>query len=290
MKGQSLKMSLYINPVLSNRDYGIFRIGGPGLANCMFVVARAVVSAAKLNATLLRPAWERIGIGQWIRGERDKRLYIGLFKQISLWAQAKKLWLMLTKRHIRESETMKALDGIIDIKGLGNYFVDFLACADSVRQYFRTQILPQAIMAVPKGKQNVVAIHVRLGDFPEEYRTKIEWYVEVAKTVARSINCANATKFWLFSDGTDEELRPLLNMPNVERVYFGNALADIVAISRSKLLIGSDSTFSGWGAFLGNVPCVFAHVHYGGMLEDGARMLISADSAEIAAWIKRMGI
>ena len=36
-------MALYVNPVLSDRDYGIARIGGPGLANCMFFAARAAM-------------------------------------------------------------------------------------------------------------------------------------------------------------------------------------------------------------------------------------------------------
>ena len=46
-------MALYVNPVLSNRDYGIARIGGPGLANCMFFAARAAVLAKKLNTVIL---------------------------------------------------------------------------------------------------------------------------------------------------------------------------------------------------------------------------------------------
>ena len=49
-----------------------------------------------------------------------------------------------------------------------------------------------------------------------------------------------------------------------------NAMADIYAISRCRYLIGSDSTFSGWGAFLGQVPCVFFRKHYGKVLRDEA--------------------
>ena len=59
----------------------------------------------------------------------------------------------------------------------------------------------------------------------------------------------------------------------------------MVAISRCHLLIGSDSTFSGWGAFLGNVPCMFAHVHYGRPVADASRVLISDDMSEMENWI-----
>lgn len=33
----------YYYPNLSNRDYGWFRVGGPGLANCLFFAVNAYV-------------------------------------------------------------------------------------------------------------------------------------------------------------------------------------------------------------------------------------------------------
>lgn len=42
-------MKKYYYPALSNRDYGWFRVGGPGLANCMFFAANAYISACKSN-------------------------------------------------------------------------------------------------------------------------------------------------------------------------------------------------------------------------------------------------
>ena len=73
-------------------------------------------------------------------------------------------------------------------------------------------------------------------------------------------------KFLIFSDGTEEELKDILDIPSTERAFFGNAIADIYAISKCCYLIGSDSTFSGWGAFLGQVPCTFYKKHYGPIL------------------------
>lgn len=37
--------SKYYYPVLSDKDLGWFRIGGPGLANCMFFASNAYISA-----------------------------------------------------------------------------------------------------------------------------------------------------------------------------------------------------------------------------------------------------
>ena len=54
----------------------------------------------------------------------------------------------------------------------------------------------------------------------------------------------------------------LLDIPNVERCFFGNAFADMWAISKSKFVIASDSTFSAWGAFLGQRPIIFSKRHF----------------------------
>ena len=60
----------------------------------------------------------------------------------------------------------------------------------------------------------------------------------------------------VFSDGTDEELKDLLQMPDVKRVFFGNSIADIVALSKAPLMIASGSSFSLWARFLGNCSSI----------------------------------
>lgn len=37
----------YCYPALSDKDFAWFRIGGPGLANCMFFAVNAYISANK---------------------------------------------------------------------------------------------------------------------------------------------------------------------------------------------------------------------------------------------------
>ena len=279
-------MSLYINPVLSDLDYGFARVGGPGLANCMFIVARAAILAKKLDAKLLRPTWERVGVGQWFRHERDKRFYAGLFKKDWLFGGLGKIALLMVKRHVEEDAVKGVLDGVVMVRGLKGYFADLWSDVDFVREYFDQNICPEAISDVPQSLSNTVAVHVRLGDYPRHLRTDIRWYVRTIHSVRRHIGNRRKVVFEVFSDGSDVELAPLLTMPGVVRSYYGNALADIVAISKCRLLIGSDSTFSGWGAFLGNVPCVFAHLHYGKILPENALMLISDNSEEIGMWMQ----
>lgn len=74
-------------------------------------------------------------------------------------------------------------------------------------------------------------------------------------------------KFAIFSDGTDEELSAIISLPNTQRVFFGNEYNDLYAISKCKMLVGSNSTFSAWGAFLGLIPVVFRSREFGPMYE-----------------------
>lgn len=246
----------YIYPQLSLRpleDLGLFRLGGPGLANCLFVAARAYLRARELGCEMLRPTWERLSIGQVLRGERDKRFYCGLFKDESVWKKLRKLFL------IRLGTSVEV------VEGLGRYFEDILDRADDVRKWFFDAVEPLAINQVPPDMRKSLAVHVRLGDFPDSMRVTIKWYRAIVDQVRDAVG--HELDIQIFSDGRDEELTELLDVPGVRRVFYGNALADIVAISRCGMLVaGKYSTFSAWGAFLGNVPSIFSAIDYGRVL------------------------
>lgn len=254
----------YVYPRLSNRDYGFFRIGGPGLANCLFFAARAHLRAKQLGCEMLRPTWERIGIGQWLRHEKDKRFYQGLFRDESVWMKLRKAWLIRF-----------AKDVVVE-KDLAPYFEDIFDDREEIVRWLMGEILPEAIATVPKEMKDSVAVHIRLGDFGPPCSTTISWYVGMIKTMLEKVG--RSLDIQIFSDGTDGQLEEVLSMPGARRVFYGNALADIIAISRCGLLIASDSTFSGWGAYLGNLPCVFPHLHSTkghGILKDPHRFVVS---------------
>ena len=75
----------------------------------------------------------------------------------------------------------------------------------------------------------------------------------------------------LFSDGTVGELAPFLQLSNVRRLTFGNPLADLLAMSRSSLLVCNGSTFSAWAAYLGNMPTIWFPTKLGWPLHPGIR-------------------
>lgn len=74
-----MKKKKYSYPELSNKDYGWIRIGGPGLANCMFLAAKAYIHSRLNNTLFIEPTWRKFSIGPWLRKEKDKRFYNDLF-------------------------------------------------------------------------------------------------------------------------------------------------------------------------------------------------------------------
>ena len=245
----------YVWPVLSSHDWGVVRIGGPGLANCMFVAARAYLESRRRGCWMVAPTWRKLSIGPLLRHERDKRVYNRLFNDIGVKGLKKLLlsfgctrWMLAGGRNL------------LRINGLGGYFADLDENYEMVLDYFDRITRPETVAAVdPAELVGAVAVHVRLGDYVPRLRVDIEWYRAVmAGIIARH----PGQRFVIFSDGTDAELQPLLNLPGAERRFYGNAYADMYAISRCKMLIASDSTFSAWGAFLGRVPVVFCKRHF----------------------------
>jgi hypothetical protein len=83
----------------------------------------------------------------------------------------------------------------------------------------------------------------------------LHWYINIIKTFRQYTD--RLSKVYIFSDGTASELAPILNMPGVVRLGFGSSIADILAMSKAPIFVGSKySTFSLWSAYLGRMPMI----------------------------------
>ena len=261
---------IYIYPKLPAKYSGVFfRVAGNGLANCLFVYARAISLAQKLNAQIITPTWFNISIGPYLRRQSDKRHYFGIFRSVGEVRGLKKLFILCFYRRRKEFEVDSNKRVVVEVSGLENFFVPILAdnrvVYDYLLQHARSSII-ESLEGFDFSR--CVAVHVRLGDYTADRRVPLDWYLETINSILMS---NPEVRFLLFSDGTNEELSVLLNVPNVSRVFFGNAFADILAISKCEFLIGSDSTFSAWGAYLGQVPCVFYRLKSSPVLIDGSK-------------------
>jgi hypothetical protein len=247
-------------------DLFIIRYRGSGISNCLFVAARAFLIAQKNGWPIINPTWANMVIGPYLRGEKDKRHYFGLFKKTGISGIAKIFYLLFLKKIKYENSTSGA-QGIIVIEGLGNYFQDLIYEQSKVK-FFIYGILRKEIISNFENVDfsNKIGIHIRLGDYPIERRKEINWYVEILKSIKYLRN--DQYTFFVFSDGSDKELIELLYQSQVRRVFFGNAISDIIALSKCRLIIGSDSTFSGWAAYLEQTPIIFPARHFGQVLNN----------------------
>lgn len=254
----------YIYPFLpAVKTTPLFRIGGNGLANCLFVYAKAIISAKKYNAKIIAPTWFNLSIGTYLRHQADKRHYLGLFNtknELTGLSRILKIWFgeKITDKQAFE----KADSGILIEKGIYDFFEPLRGHSECVREYIIEHVAKDLLKQVDSYDfTQCIAVHVRLGDFAMSRRVPTEWYLEKMKDHADK-------HILIFSDGTDEELKPYLEIPNAEKAFYGGAIQDIIAMSRCEYIIGSDSSFSAWAAYLGQTPCCFYRLQFGDILDN----------------------
>lgn len=107
-----------------------------------------------------------------------------------------------------------------------------------------------------------VGVHVRLTDYRDNvWLTPMDFFVQIIMGIRRI--AAAELPVTVFSDGSDTELRDLLSLPGVSRAPGQSDFADLLLLSRSRILVTSRaSTFSNWAAFLGD-GVVLRHEAYG---------------------------
>jgi hypothetical protein len=262
-------------------DFGLVRFGGSGLANLLFTWAHCLVRAEEYGLLRIQPTWFQICRAPWLRNFPDKRTYHDLFSPApGEITGLRRLHLLATHPRVPETKLGSPVpDGSIvvfsRVVGLSR---PVLNRADLVREELFRITRPAHTGALRENFRPGVAIHVRLGDFGTSNpsannlvntRIDIHWYIGILQELRANLGPLQAA---VFSDGTDEELAPLLSLPDVRRVTFGSGIADIIALSRARILVASGSTFSLWASFLGQNPTVwFPGMHYQSVQTEPAR-------------------
>ncbi len=141
-----------------------------------------------------------------------------------------------------------------------------------VKETLINMIRPEILESINKSPHPEIGIHLRMSDFKKlkpgddfakvgATRTPINWYIRVLNNI-RKVAGYNIP-VTIFSDGYDEELQELLILPEIKRAEKDSAIADIIKLSKSKLIIGSvGSTFSGWSAYLAQCPTIWHPDHF----------------------------
>lgn len=264
-------MKIYTNAKLSNIDSLGIRIGGAGLGNILFPWARSVVYAYNNNCGRINATWRTLKIGTYIRGENDKRTYHNLFKEDGI-RGLKKFFLLLVAQHVNENNIDQNLKPrfrpiIISFEGMKNQMQDILNYDEIVKKALIEMVRPIHLKNSELHKPKGIGMHVRLGDFYEprdeteirngvtNCRIPIKWYIEIIQNIRKTIG--KELEVSVFSDGTEEELREILKLSNVALVGGASSISDLLSLSKSEILIASNSTFSLWASYLGRIPTVW---------------------------------
>jgi hypothetical protein len=256
---------LYSYAKLSKYDLGFVRFLGTGLGNLLFPWARCLVISEKYGLKRLEPTWPQFKIGPILRKELDTRFYGDLFlSPASSVNGVQKIFLLATKKKIDESVIWnqpeilnKIEDGILVFEGCKNYFKDISHDYQLIRRELLNITRPIHKIGLDYDFSNCVCLHIRRGDFKiEGWDTSMKWFLWIMDELKRKIS--PNLNFKIFSDGSDSELFLILKQKNTERLFFGSALADLLAMSCSKIFVGSfNSTFSMWASYLGRMPTIW---------------------------------
>lgn len=261
---------IYAYPRLSKTDLWFTRIGGDGLGNLLFNWARCMVASREHGWRVVWPTWKSHKPKNKRVNPYDHRLYDDLFEPTDEYVHGwRKPLALASRRWVSEQDALADPPRrrcVVQFRGMQGRFETFLGQREWVRERLLAMTRPEHLAGYRAACPAPVSIHVRRGDFawrPDREATAssdnsalpIEWYVaalEAVRAQARS-----TLEAWVFSDGTEQELAPLLSMPAVRRMEYGSAIADMLALSRGRLLVASGSTFSMWASWLGQVPTMW---------------------------------
>ncbi|MGH9807358.1 MAG: hypothetical protein ACRD9W_08860, partial [Terriglobia bacterium] len=87
-------------------------------------------------------------------------------------------------------------------------------------------------------------------------RTPLSWFIRTLQEIRSRLGVPRAPAY-VVSDGTEQDLEPLLRINDVHLVESRSAISDLLILAKARLLIGSGgSSFSAWASFLGQMPTV----------------------------------
>lgn len=270
-------LPVFAYPRLSKTDLLFVRIGGDGLGNLMFNWARCLTASDRHGWRMIWPTWQSFKPKNWRVNPHDHRTYFDLFRPTDRYVSGwRKPWCLARYRLIPEQQALAegAPPGsVVQFRGMRDKFAPFLRDRQRVRDELLRIARPQHLAALAESAPAPIAIHVRRGDFVQQANYQdlvnidnsllpLDWYIAALQAVRAA--AGRDLPAWVYSDGTSDELGPLLALSGVERKAYGSGLGDMLGLSRARLLIASGSTFSMWGSFLGQVPTIW---HPGKLLQ-----------------------
>jgi hypothetical protein len=262
-------------PAVARMLYANVRFGrGHGFGNRLFPWARARLCCTRTGGRMLAPAWARLAVGPALRGGVDLTNYRQRFMLHGVLRPRyddvrglRRWWLLTRGPHLSERDLARApvdRDVVVRFAGYERYFGPLAGHAAELHAELRRIAAPSVLASVHRMRDVPIAMHVRCGpDFPRHQgtgarlgpgeMTPLSWFVRTLRAIRRAVG--SDVPACLFTDGSVSEVRDLAVEPAVLPVRHGSALADLLRLSRARVLLASgSSSFGAWASFLGGMP------------------------------------
>ncbi|HVU57444.1 MAG TPA: hypothetical protein VHD83_20415 [Puia sp.] len=263
----------------------ICKLPRAGLGNQLFPLLKAAVFARLNELPLIVTGYNQFKIGPYLRGEKIKRNYRGyfLFEKGLLGEQVDQFRIWRSRGdEDRVEPTVEVLpaaarEGKRFIFSEIPHWSDHFAGLREHRQ-LTLEIFEEMVCEGIKRKAEVIdapciGVHIRMGDFRklkegEDFqsvgavRTPEEYFMQIIRQIREIAGIALPVS--VFTDGRRHELETLFTMENISMVEGNPDLVDMLALSRSGIIVASaNSTFSYWAGFLSKAPLILHpdHIH-----------------------------
>ena len=239
-----------------------------GLANMLFIWARAALLSRELNTPLVAPVWFKPNrLGPLIRREKYKRYYQGDFDNSGYVTGLKRMKLLAFAG--KESEATFRVDAINDSKprivvvsGYKDYFRTILGSNRFIWSELLKIVNYEIRRSVEMEKGDYIGVHIRRGDFVAiNQAIDIEWYRKACLEIRRR---EGNIPIRVFTDAKDMEIRSILKMENTHLMPKAPAVQDLMLLSKSRYIVGTSmSTFSLFASYFHRAPTIWSPVSPG---------------------------
>lgn len=230
---------------------------GTGLGNKLFPWARCVIYAKNNNIKMLTVNWIQLRKASFVAGGIDYKVSLGKILLLGNFRHASTQLSMTESFFIRNFKNSK----VKVFQGDGNFFDDLRTERDFIKTSLLAITNPRTLSQISEYKNFPIVLNIRRGkdfkdakseiDFLNEggIRTPLSWFKNTL-TAIRVFSGKNYPAL-IVSDGTENDLKELLTLPNTILAKTDKAIADLLLLSQAKILLGSGgSSFSAWGSFL----------------------------------------
>ncbi len=263
----------------------ICRLPKAGLGNQLFPLLKAYIFSEINQLPVIVTGYKQFFIGPYLRGEKSKRKYNGLFVfQKNILVEKLASWKLPRYKNYREirEPAIEQLSTAAppntsylfsEMPHWDHYFDGLKENRERVIRILQDLLRTEIKEAVEILQAPIIGIHVRMGDFRklqagEQYgqagavRAPEEYFISLIEQIRKIHGSQLPVK--VFTDGYRHELTGLLKMENIEMVEGNRDMVDLLLLSKSRIIITSaGSTFSYWAGFLSDAAVIMhpGHIH-----------------------------